>query len=371
MGLGVAVGAIVGVGVGLGVAVGAIVGVGVGVGVAAGVGVGARVAAGWGVALGVGAAVGTGLAVGVAVAVGSGVGVLVGTGVGVGVGSGVAVAVGAGVEVGVAVGGGVAEGVAAASGVGVGVGVAVGNGTGVSAGATVAVGCGSVVGSGVAAGADTAVGVWGTVVATAGAACSPPQAARAVRTPKHSSSTAAAFTVPVSLPLMNFMAPFSAPGKVASMTRPVQPSGVQFDASGCLGRSVKPVIVFLLGGSAAGVGPAQRQRGLPVRELGTVGGRDPLNPPVTSTGQNSHCANRNFAVWTPMKSPLRGRGRARPQDLLSGGVGVPSRHREGLPSSNGHDLWQVRSSGSRPPRVRRVPTNSWPSGSSPSAGMPA
>ena len=252
-------------------------------------GVGARVAVGWGVALGVGAAVGTGLAVGVAVAVGSGVGVLVGTGVGVGVGSGVAVAVGVGVEV--AVGGGVA----AASGVGVGVGVAVGNGTGVSAGATVAVGCGSAAVLTVAAGVAAAVGVAGPVVATAGAACSPPQAARAVRTPKHSSSTAAAFTVPVSLPLMNFMAPFSAPGKVASMTRPVQPSGVQFDASGCLGRSVKPVIVFLLAGSAAGVGPAQRQRGLPVRELGTVGGRDPLNPPVTSTGQNSHCANRRCA----------------------------------------------------------------------------
>ena len=112
---------------------------------------------------------------------------------------GIAVAVGVGVEVdvGVAVGGGVAAGVAIAAGVGVGVGVAVGNGTGVSAGATVAVGCGSVVGSGVAAGADTAVGVWGTAVATAGDVCSPPQAARAVRTVRHSSSTAAAFTVPV------------------------------------------------------------------------------------------------------------------------------------------------------------------------------
>ena len=226
---------------GLGVAVGAIVGVGVGVGVASGVGLG----------------VGADVAVGVAAAVGSGVGVLVGTGIGVGVGSGVAVAVAAGVEVGVAVGGGVAEGVATAAGVGVGVAT----GTGVSAGATVAVGCGSVVGSGVAAGAAAAVGVAGAAVATAGDVCSPPQAARAVRTVRHSSSGVAAFAVPVRLPLMNLMAPFSAPGTVASMTRPVYPPGARVDSGDCLGRAVTPEFLFLRGGSAARVGPASASTG--------------------------------------------------------------------------------------------------------------
>ena len=243
-------------------------------------------------------AVGAGVAVGVAAAVGSGVDVLVGTGVGVGVGSGVAVAVAAGVEVGVAVGCGVAAGVATAAGCGVGVGVAAGTGTGVSAEATVAVGWGSVVGSGVAAGADTAVGVWGTVVATAGDVCSPPQAAKMIRTPRHSSSIAEAIPVPAGMLQVNFMAPFSAPGKVASMTRPVQPPGVRFDSGGCFGRAVTPEFLFLRGGSAAPVGPTQRQRGPPVRELGTVDGRDPLNPPVTSTGQNAHCANRGLHVRT-------------------------------------------------------------------------
>ena len=75
---------------------------------------------------------------------------------------------------------------------------------GVSAGATVVVGCGSVVGSGVAAGADTAVGVWGTVVATAGDVCSPPQAARAVRTVRHSSSIAEVIPVPAGMLQVNF-----------------------------------------------------------------------------------------------------------------------------------------------------------------------
>ena len=229
-------------GLGVAVEVGAIVGVGVGVGVASGVGLG----------------VGADVAMGVAAAVGSGVGVLVGTGIGVGVGSGVAVAVAAGVEVGVAVGGGVAEEVATAAGVGVGVAT----GTGLSAGATVAVGCGSVAGSGVAAGAAAAVGVAGAVVATAGDVCSPPQAVRAMTADRHSSnSTAAAFTVPVILPLMNFMAPFSAPGTVASMTRPVYPPSVRVDSGGCLGRAVTPEFLFLRGGSAARVGPASASTG--------------------------------------------------------------------------------------------------------------
>ena len=181
-----------------------------------------------------------------------------GTGIGVGVGSGVAVAVAAGVEVGVAVGGGVAEGVATAAGVGVGVAT----GTGVSAGATVAVGCGSVAGSGVAAGAAAAVGVAGAGVATAGEVCSPPQAVRAMTADRHSSnSTAAAFTVPVILPLLNFMAPFSAPGTVASMTRPVYPPSVRVDSGGYLGRAVTPEFLFLRGGSAARVGPASASTG--------------------------------------------------------------------------------------------------------------
>ena len=253
----------------MGVAVGAIVGVGVGVGVASGVGLG----------------VGADVAVGVAAAVGSGVGVLVGTGIGVGVGSGVAVAVAAGVEVGVAVGGGVAEGVATAAGVGVGVAT----GTGVSAGATVAVGCGSVVGSGVAAGAAAAVGVAGAVVATAGEVCSPPQAVRAMTADRHSSnSTAAAIPVPVILPLIDFMAPFSAPGKVGSMPWTVYPPGVGFDSTGACGCAVPRGSADGKKTPARGRGPEPQPSGRGVitlrKERGclrssTVGGRGPSRPP--------------------------------------------------------------------------------------------
>ena len=82
-----------------------------------------------------------------------------------------------------------------------------------------------------------------------------------------------------------------------------------------------------------------------------------LRPAVRRTG----CANRNFAVWTPMKSPLRGPRRARPQDLprraawlyLADIVGVSH------------------SPAPRPPPVRRARATSWPSVSSPSAGRPA
>ena len=105
------------------------------------------------------------------------------------------------------------------------------------------------------------------------------------------------------------------------MTRPVYPPGVRFESGGCLVRAVKPVIVFLRGGSAARVGPAQRQRGLPVRELGTVGGRDPLNPPVTSGGQNPCCAKGKIAVWGALEtSPAAGQG-GFPSRISPPGVG--------------------------------------------------
>ena len=77
---------------------------------------------------------------------------------------------------------------------------------------------------------------------------------------------------------MNFMAPFSEPGTVASMTRPVYPPGVLFDSSGCLGRAATPEFLFLRGGPAAGIGPVQRQQGLPIRELSTVGRQGPFCP---------------------------------------------------------------------------------------------
>ena len=119
---------------------------------------------------------------GVCSAVGVGDGVPVGDGAGVGVGSGVAVAAGAEVEVLVAVGAGVCVGM------------------GVSAGAWVAAGGAPVAGSGVADGEAGAVGVLGTVVPTAGATCSPPQAARAITADRQSSKTVEASPVPVSLP---------------------------------------------------------------------------------------------------------------------------------------------------------------------------
>ena len=77
---------------------------------------------------------------------------------------------------------------------------------------------------------------------------------------RQSIKTVEASPIPVGLTQNVFMVPFSAPGTVESMKRPVYPPGVRFDSGGCLGRAVKPVILFLRGGSAARVGPAQRQR---------------------------------------------------------------------------------------------------------------
>ena len=119
VGIGVTVGAAVGVAVGLDVTVGigTVVGIAVGLGVTVGVGTVVGVAAGLGVAV-VGVAVGLGVTVGV----GTVVGVAVGLGVAVGVGTVVGVAVG--VAIGVAVG--TVVGVAVGFTVGVAVGVAVG-----------------------------------------------------------------------------------------------------------------------------------------------------------------------------------------------------------------------------------------------------
>ena len=183
----------------------------------------------------------------VGVAVGSGVGVVVGAGAGVGSEDGVGNGVGLGVAVGVLVGACVAGGCGVGDGVGatVGTGVAVGSGAavgasvgvgvGVSPGAWVAAGGDPAVGSGVAAGAAVAVGVAATVVATAGEVCSPPQAARAITADRHSSSTAEALPSPVSLPQINFMALFSAPGAVGSMLWTVYQPGVRFDSAGASG----------------------------------------------------------------------------------------------------------------------------------------
>ena len=237
--------------------------VGGGVAAAGAVGSGVDVAVGSGVL--VGAGVGSGVGVGDDVAVG----VLVGAGVSVGCGVGVGDDVGNGVTLGT----GVAVGSRAAVGAGVCVGV------GVSAGVWIAAACTPVAGSGVAAGAAVAVGVTATAVATAGEICSPPHAARAVRTARHSSKTVEASPVPVGLTQNVFMAPFSASSTVESMIRPVYPPGVLVYSGGCLGRAVTPEFLFLRGGSAAPVGPAQRQRGLPVRELGTVDGRASVESP--------------------------------------------------------------------------------------------
>ena len=137
--------------------------------------------------------------------------------------------VGDGVGAGATVGTGVAVGSGAAVGASVGVGV------GVSPGAWVAAGGDPAVGSGVAAGSAVAVGVAATVVATAGEVCSPPQAARAITADRHSSSTAEALPSPVSLPQINFMALFSAPGAVGSMPWTVYQPGVRFDSAGASG----------------------------------------------------------------------------------------------------------------------------------------
>ena len=117
------------------------------------------------------------------------------------------------------------------------VGVGVGTGTGVSAGATVAVGCGSAAALTVADGAGTAVGSTGFGVSAAGVACcSPPQATKTITADRNSSSTAAALTVPISLPHSNFMGPFSALDTVGSMARPVYLPGVRFDTASDSGR---------------------------------------------------------------------------------------------------------------------------------------
>lgn len=108
VGIGVTVGAAVGVAVGLDgtVGIGTVVGIAVGLGVTVGTIVGVAVAFTVGVAVGLGVAVGTvvGVAVDVAVGVGTVVGVAVGFTVGVAVGAGTVVGVAVGFTVGVAVG---------------------------------------------------------------------------------------------------------------------------------------------------------------------------------------------------------------------------------------------------------------------------
>ena len=209
--------------------------------------------------------------------------------------------VGAGGVGGVGVGDDVGDGGTVGTGVAVGSGTAVGTGVcvgvGLSVGAWVAAGGASVAGSGVADG--EAVAVAGTAVAAAGAACSPPQAARAMTAVRQSIKTVEISPVPVGLTQNAFMAPFSAPGTVASMIRPAYPPGVRFESGGLPRPCRQACDSVSAGGSAAGARPTQRQRGLPVRDLGTVGGRDPLNPPVTSTGQNTGCANCIFSVQRP------------------------------------------------------------------------
>ena len=173
-------------------------------GVAVGVAVGARVAVGW--------AVGSGLGV----AVGSGVGVLVGAGVGrrrrswggPGTRRGrgwLAPVLPAEPESGTAW---VSvrlrkRAVAVGSGTEVGPGVCVG--VGVSARAWVAGGCAPVSGSGVGVGCTVAVGVTGILVIDAGAPCSPPQAARAVRTARHMRTSVGAGMVPGNLRCLRAM----------------------------------------------------------------------------------------------------------------------------------------------------------------------
>ena len=149
------------------------------------------------------------------------------------------------------------------TGSGTEVGPSVCVGVGVSAGAWAAAGCAPVSGSGVAAEA---------AVATAGAACSPPQAARAVR---HSSSTADAIPVPVGLPLIDFMAPFSAPGKVWSIPR-LAPCSTPVVAS-----AVPAPLSFCFSGAdlLQESGQFRVNQGLPFRVLGTVGGRGQFSPP--------------------------------------------------------------------------------------------
>ena len=72
----------------------------------------------------------------------------------------------------------------------------------------------------------------GKAVATAGEVCSPPQAARTLRSDRHSSITVEVIPVLVGLSQIDFMALFSAPGKVRSMPRKVYPPGVRFDSAG-------------------------------------------------------------------------------------------------------------------------------------------
>ena len=115
---------------------------------------------------------------------------------------------------------------------------------------------------------------------------------------RHSiNSTAAAFTVPVGLPHNDFMAPFSAPGTVASMTRPVYPPSVRVDSGGCLGRAVTPEFLFLRGESAARVGPPSASTGPTgprARHSWRAGSVE--SPGITSGSQKTGFANRGFAL---------------------------------------------------------------------------
>ena len=148
------------------------------------------------------------MAIGAGVYVGEGFGVAVGVGVnvGIGVGPGVAVGIGVGVGVGVAPGSGVGAGLDSGTAVDRGAGVGVGDGVTLGDAVPARLAAGSKVGDGSAVVVVDA-GAGGSV----GGVSSPPQAARAIRTPRINSAVTTAATWPLrpsaSLPVIAMHTP--------------------------------------------------------------------------------------------------------------------------------------------------------------------
>ena len=170
------------------------------------------------------------------------------------------------------------------------------------------------------------MGVAGVVVATAGAACSPPQAARAMTAVRQSIKTVETSPVPVGLTQNAFMAPFSAPGTVASMIRPAYPPGVRFESGG-LPRPCRQACDSVSAGGVCCRSPANSASTGPTgprpRHSWRAGSVE--SPGYVDRSEQPLCEPRSPRLDHLRKHPGRGPGRSGLPDFpWEGGTSLPA-----------------------------------------------